>query len=106
MRYDIPILMQEMLTPDLAQQIAAEPDQDPFETLNHSYRYYGASGKRLLSAVLASLGLTRRDEIAILTTSGETYVTTCVSVTAFNFAKISRIVSLDTRVVIVIHEFG
>ncbi len=60
----------------------------------------------LLSDLLASLDLNRDDVISILTTSNEIYVSTCVSVTAFNHASISRQIAKNTKVAIIIHEYG
>jgi hypothetical protein len=102
----VPILPLGAFTAEWGARLAEEPDSDPFGTGADMHSYFGPSGRWLLAAALASLNLTRSDEIALLTTSDETYISTCVSVTAFNFAKISRLVTADTRVVIVVHEFG
>lgn len=67
---------------------------------------YDKDARSLLAKVLESLDLKREDQIAILTTSNETYVSTCVSVTCFNFCSISREVNEKTKVAIFIHEFG
>lgn len=76
----------------------------PFPTARHEH--WGPTGRWLLGAWLAALGLDRGDVVTILTTSQEQYVSICVSVTAFNQASISRVMTDRTRVVIVIHEFG
>jgi hypothetical protein len=55
---------------------------------------------------LRHLGLDRGDVITIITTSQEQDVSTCVSVEAFNYASVARVVTDRTRVVIAIHEFG
>jgi hypothetical protein len=68
--------------------------------------HYGPSARWLLGALLASCGLARTDEIAIVTTFDETYVSTCLTVTAFNHAAVSRVVTEATRVVILVHEHG
>lgn len=68
--------------------------------------YWGPRGKWLLAAWLAHLGLDRNDVITVLTTSQERYVALDVSVTSFNFASVSRVVTDRTRVIIVIHELG
>lgn len=105
-RRQLPILMAGLLTPELDEEIMSERDQDPFSFKEQKNIYFGPSAKWLLACVLKSLSLSRTDEIAILTTSNATYVTTCVSVTSFNYARISRLVTNSTKVVIVIHEFG
>jgi len=102
----IPILPLHALTGEWEDRLAVIADADPFGHGAVKHSYFGPSGRWLLGAALASRGLERPDEIAIITTSDETYVSTCVSVIAFNFAKISRVVTPNTRVVVVIHEFG
>src|SRR5262249_42281021 len=101
----VPLLMHELLTPELAKMIRASPASDPFAGVP-AQNYLGPRGRWLFSAVLASLNLSRTDEVAILTTTGDTYVSICVSVPAFNFCRISRVVTEATKVVVVIHEFG
>jgi len=76
----------------------------PFGAPRHEY--WGPTGRWLLGAWLAHLGLDRSDVITIITTSQERYVSICVSVTALNHASVSRIMTDRTRVVIWIHEFG
>lgn len=102
----IPVLPVAALTSEGASLLSAAPEGDPFAGDDMACQHVGPTARWLLTGVLSSLGLRREDEIAILTTSGETYVSTCVSVTAFNHARISRVVTPATRVVIVIHEFG
>jgi len=63
-------------------------------------------GKHAIRHVIRSLHIGRNDEVAILTSSDSTYVSTCVSATIFNFCKISRRLSNHTRAIFVIHEFG
>lgn len=101
----LPILLSGLLSVEKEKQILALPDNDPFED-NQKRNYFGPNGRWLLNEVLKSLDLKRSDTITILTTSNETYVSICVSVIAFNFAQISRVVTDRTKVVIVIHEYG
>lgn len=98
--------MYSLLTPAWEHKIEAQTDGDPFGDSQPMKEYYGPNGKWLLDGVLRHLNISREDEIAILTTSDERYVSTCVSITCFNYAKISRVVGPNTKVVIVIHEFG
>jgi DegT/DnrJ/EryC1/StrS aminotransferase family len=102
----IPVLPLAALTREGEALLGAAPENHPFANDGMAWQAFGPTGRWLLAGVLASLGLRREDEIAILTTSGETYVSVCVSVTAFNHARISRMVTPATRVVILIHEFG
>lgn len=78
----------------------------PFKGAEGWREVYARTGQELLYRLLNALQLRRSDQISILTTSNDTYVSTCVSLTAFNFAAISREITEKTRVVIVIHEFG
>ncbi len=102
----IPVLPLPAWTEPGEAGLLATSSRDPFAGDGMSSQFFGPSGRWLLAATLASLGIRREQEIAILTTSQEAYVSTCVSVTAFNFARISRIVTPDTAVVVLIHEFG
>lgn len=80
------------------------PDDWPFRSERHEQ--WGPRAKWLLAAWLDHLDLDRGDVITVLTTSQERYVAIDVSITSFNFASISRIVTDRTRVIIVIHELG
>jgi DegT/DnrJ/EryC1/StrS aminotransferase family len=75
-----------------------------FDSVRHEY--WGPTGRWLIGAWLEHLNLDRTDVVTILTTSQERYVSICVSVTAFNHAAISRVLTDRTRVIIAIHEFG
>jgi len=89
----------------ISDAIAGEPGAGrPFDSLRHEH--WGPTGRWLLGSWLDHLDLDRSDVITVLTTSQERYVSICVSVTAFNFASVARVVTDRTRVIIVIHEFG
>jgi hypothetical protein len=98
-------MMDELLTPQLAEEICASAAGDAFAGTSAS-SFLGPRARWLFNAVLASLDLTRSDEIAILTTSQDVYVSICVSVPSFNYCRIARAVTEATKVVVVIHEFG
>ena len=68
--------------------------------------YSGSNARSLLNTVLNKLDLSREDTITILTTTQHRYVSTCVSVTSFNYGSISRVIVPSTKVCIVIHEHG
>jgi hypothetical protein len=101
----IPLVMSELLTPQLAEEISSSPVGDPFGGVS-MHSFLGPRGRWLYNVVLASLNLSRTDEVAILTTSQDVYVSICISVPAFNYCRIGRVVSEATKVVVVIHEFG
>lgn len=102
----IPILIRDAETIEWRERVAAAPDSHLFAGSEDWHEKFGPSGRWLIAAALAGQELKRTDEIAIVTTSDETYVSLCVSVTAFNFARISRVVTSATRVIILVHEFG
>jgi hypothetical protein len=72
----------------------------------HKYVQYTNSAKSAINAICRKHHLSRQDEVLILTTTDKPYVSTCVSATIFNYAKISRVLSAQTRMIYVIHEFG
>lgn len=64
------------------------------------------SGRECIKYVCEMLGLTRRDEIWITTTSETAFVSSCVTSSAFNFSAVSRVFSERTRLILAVHEFG
>ena len=51
-------------------------------------------------------GISREDEVYIHTTSQSNYVSSCVTCTIFNYGKPSRVLTGNTKMIYVIHEFG
>ncbi len=101
----LPILPLDALTPELDEELVAQAERDPFGP-GTGATHAGPSGRWLLGAWLATVVSDRTQEIALLTTSDETYISTCVTVAAFNWGRVSRVVTPDTVAVVVIHEFG
>jgi len=64
------------------------------------------SGRSALAAILTSIGLSREDEVWITTSHGFPNISSCVTCTVFNVCKPSRVLTEQTRAIIVIHEFG
>ena len=50
--------------------------------------------------------LERNDEVCIITTTDSSFVSSCVTSTIFNYCKVSRIITENTKMIYVIHEFG
>lgn len=98
--------MHEMLDHENEEIVQASKTDNPFEGSGHQYEYYGPNARSLFGFVFKHHQLTRHDEIAILTTSDNTYISTCVTVQCFNYAKISRVITERTKVIILIHEYG
>ena len=63
------------------------------------------SGKAAIRALIEDLKLTRNDEVLITTTTDTSFVSTCVSATIFNYCKISRILTENTKAIFIIHNF-
>lgn len=100
----LPIMMRDVGGGQCGDLIACS--SRPYAGAEEHFEIYGSSGRSLLAGLLGRLGLCRADVISILTTSDDQYVSTCVSVTAFNYASISRRIEPATRVVLLVHEFG
>lgn len=104
--HKIPIYMNQLLTEDILDQIKYSEDMDPFQGSDKKNEYYGPSARWFFNIIFDNLGLTRSDEIAIITTSDDTYVSICVTIPCFNYAKVSRIITDKTKVIVLIHEYG
>jgi hypothetical protein len=91
-------------------------DRQPQTTeglLGHLCAHFGvpggvltALGRDAISAVLRHLGVTREDEVWIVTTFGVPNVSSHVTSTIFNHCKPSRVLTDRTRAIFAIHEFG
>lgn len=69
-------------------------------------RTFVASGRSGLDAILRSLGLGPGDDVLITNSTGQTYVSSCVTCTVFNHCRPSRVLGDRTRAILVIHEYG
>lgn len=68
--------------------------------------YFFDSGKVALLTALKEYDLKQDDEVYIVTTSGNKYVSSCVTDQIKKICNWNRIVSVKTKLVLVIHEFG
>jgi hypothetical protein len=84
--------------------LVADGAADPLAWANR--RSFTASGRAGLDAVLGSLGLEQSDDVLVTNTSGQTYVSACVTCIVFNHCRPSRVLTDRTRAIVVIHEFG
>jgi hypothetical protein len=105
MTYTLPIMMRDVsgFDPEKSLEFFAKSDV-PYYPQPHSY--FAVTAKQALKNVLKNLSLQRDDIITILTTSDDVYVSSCVTLTCFNFCGISRKIHNNTKLVIVIHEHG
>ena len=64
------------------------------------------TGREALSIALKSYNLDKQDVVTILTTSGNHYVSSCVTKEVEKICNWSRKIEQMTKVILVIHEFG
>jgi hypothetical protein len=69
-------------------------------------RRFTPSGRSALDTILRGLLLEPADEVLITNTSGQTYVSPCVTCIVFNHCQPSRVLTERTRAIVAIHEFG
>ena len=67
---------------------------------------YTMNGRSALNKAIAYYKLQKKDTITILTTSGNHYVSSCVTTEIEKFCNWNREVIAATKLIIVIHEFG
>jgi dTDP-4-amino-4,6-dideoxygalactose transaminase len=67
---------------------------------------YCESGRQAIHIALAALGLRRQDVVTILTTTGNLYISGCVTREIEKFCRWSRQVEPETKALLVNHEFG
>lgn len=68
--------------------------------------YYTINGRSAINRALAYYMLEKNDVVTILTTTGNFYVSSCVTNEIEKFCKWSRSIEKNTRLIFVIHEFG
>lgn len=90
-----------------------EPLISGYDSLEPLRERYGKSnclifpnGRTALDKLLASQHLQREDEIWIVTTFDLPNISSCVTSTVFNHCKPSRVLTQNTKAILVIHEFG
>ena len=67
---------------------------------------YTTSGRSALNHALTSLNLNKEDNVTIFTTSGNFYISGCVTKEIEKFCKWTRAIEKNTRAILVNHEFG
>ncbi len=97
-------------TSNLSVNRIIEPDESAERYLDSRFgkgRYLlTSSGKGALEFSLGELYLKRDDVVTIMTTSGNYYVSSCVTDEISKFCSWSRKIEKKTKAIIVIHEFG
>jgi hypothetical protein len=64
------------------------------------------SGRLGIDYLARHFGLGRNDETLISSTSDSGYVSSCVTCTLFKYCRVSRVLTGNTRMIWIIHEFG
>jgi hypothetical protein len=98
--------MIRVLPADESERRALAPggDTDPLSWA--SGRRFTASGRSALDAILTALELGPDDDVLVTSSSGQVYVSPCVTCIVFNHCRPSRVLTDRTRAIVVIHEFG
>lgn len=67
---------------------------------------YTSSGREALNIALSNFNLTRDDCVTVLTTSGNYYISRCVTDEIEKFCSWSRSIEKNSKIIFVNHEFG
>jgi hypothetical protein len=82
-------------------------DNFSLKNMHRGYQLqYFFNEKQGIHFLCKKYNLKRSDEVYIVTSTDKNYVSTCVSGTFFNYCKISRVFTAQTKMIFVIHEFG
>lgn len=73
----------------------------------HNSRFaYTNNGRNAINMALSHYNLKKDDYVTVFTTSGNFYISSCVTTEIEKFCKWSRKIETNTRVILVNHEFG
>ncbi len=89
---------------DGASPTAGDAATDPLAWATR--RRFTASGRAALELVLDGLDLQPEDDVLVTNSSGQTWISACVTCLVFNHCRPSRVLTNRTRAIVVIHEFG
>ena len=76
------------------------------ERFNGRKYVYTINGREALNIALSHYNLNPGDLVTILTTSGNFYISSCVTKEIEKFCKWNRVIQPETRLILVNHEFG
>jgi hypothetical protein len=87
------------------------PDNDVIddylnERFNNKEFIYTENGRSALNIALGSFNLEKDDVVTILTTTGNFYISGCVTKEIEKYCKWSRKIKAETKIIFVNHEFG
>ena len=76
------------------------------ERFGNRYYIYTVNGRSAINIALSLCRLARNDVVTIFTTSGNFYISSCVTNEIDKFCRWSRDILPETKLIFVIHEFG
>jgi dTDP-4-amino-4,6-dideoxygalactose transaminase len=80
---------------------------DYYEKIFYGKRYvYTTSGRAELNQALSLLNLDKKDIVTIFTTTGNFYISSCVTDEIEKYCKWGRTIGKNTKAILVNHEFG
>ncbi|TDT58935.1 hypothetical protein DFO53_0482 [Enterobacter sp. AG5470] len=86
---------------------SATGDEQFFAERHPGYnQYYLLKARHGITLALTNLGLSKTDHVTVLTTTGNLYVSGCVTKAIEAVCQWNRELSNNTRAIVVIHEFG
>lgn len=93
---------------DLITPVEEEPsiDLSKYKEFYGKHLYFGVKARQLIEYSLSLCNLKPEDVVTVLTTSGNLYVSNCITREVEKYCKWSRVISEKTKAIIVNHEFG
>lgn len=76
------------------------------ERFGHTDYLYTENGRQAINLALGAFNLQSNDIVTILTTTGNFYISGCVTAEIEKFCNWSRVISEQTKLIFVNHEFG
>ena len=85
-----------------------ENKNDDFEAVNRKFGHheFTLSGKNAIAIAMSFYNLNCNDEVCIITTTGNEYISSCVTNEIEKCCRWKREISEHTKLIFVIHEFG
>jgi hypothetical protein len=110
-----PYLLPTFRISPFATSFLSENEKLPFDNFADTYLdnkfnkkqwVYTINGRQAIEQALKNYNLNPTDVVTILTTSGNKYISSCVTSSIEKFCQWNRELSADTKIIFVNHEFG
>lgn len=110
-----PYLLPTFRISPFATSFLSENENLPFDNFADTYLdnkfnkkswVYTINGRQAIEQALKNYNLAPTDVVTILTTSGNKYISSCVTSSIEKFCQWNRELSADTKIIFVNHEFG